>query len=87
MRAPAFSVQSGITAINQFPELVFQGYNGWLCPAGDIETLVNAIKELLQTETKRLTEMGLKGRQLVMQNHNAKKEAEVIKNAIQTYVN
>ena len=52
------------------PELVKPGINGWLFPAGDVEALAQAMREVLQTPVDLLAEMGRTGREAVQVRHN-----------------
>ncbi|MGA2496503.1 MAG: glycosyltransferase [Tepidisphaeraceae bacterium] len=63
------------TSIAGIPELVQPGVNGWLVPAGSVDALAEAMREVLHTPVERLTEMGLAGRQRVLEMHNASREA------------
>jgi colanic acid/amylovoran biosynthesis glycosyltransferase len=63
------------TRIAGIPELVVDRETGWLIPAGDLEALVNSMREMLRTPVDQLSQMGLRGRNLVAQNHNALHEA------------
>jgi glycosyltransferase involved in cell wall biosynthesis len=67
------------TYIAGVPELVEAGQNGWLVPAGNAESTAQAIIQILQTPTDRLTQMGNAGVQKVRQNHNARTEAVKMK--------
>jgi len=57
------------------PELVHPGVNGWLVPAGDVDSLATAIREALNTPIERLREMGAHGRESVLECHDIRKEA------------
>lgn len=63
------------TYIAGTPELVKPGENGWLVPAGSSDALAAALKDVLKTSTKVLTEMGMRGKQLVQEFHRADIEA------------
>lgn len=63
------------TSIAGIPELVRHGIDGWLVPAGDVDALVNAIRELLQTPPDRLVQMGTKARDRVRVRHCSDTEA------------
>ena len=63
------------TYIAGTPELVRPGENGWLVPAGSCEALAAALKEVLQTPTDVLTEMGACGKRTVQELHRADFEA------------
>ena len=46
------------TFVAGIPELVINGHNGWLVPAGSVEALTSAIEELLLTPARQLSDMG-----------------------------
>jgi glycosyltransferase involved in cell wall biosynthesis len=58
------------TYIAGIPELVVPGECGWLVPAGAIEPLVAAMREILDTPVERLSAMGLAGRARVEAQHD-----------------
>lgn len=62
------------TCIAGIPELVEDGANGWLVPAGSIEHLVDAMRQALEAPLDRLEEMGLRGRAAVLERHDPKTE-------------
>ncbi len=74
------------TYVAGIPELVRPEKNGWLCPASDVTALVQSMTEILSAPTDRLTIMGLNGRELVAKNHDIRKEADVLANAIRDSV-
>ena len=49
------------TYIAAHPELIKQGVNGWLVPAGAVEPLVDAMVEALTADPARLEQMGRAG--------------------------
>jgi glycosyltransferase involved in cell wall biosynthesis len=59
------------TYIAGIPELVVPGKNGWLVPAGSVEALVDALREVTRTPVATLTEMGKEGRRAVLANHHS----------------
>lgn len=63
------------TFVAGIPELVRNGINGWLVPAGDEAALATAIADALRTEPKRLEEMGRAGAEAVRAAHDATTEA------------
>jgi len=63
------------TQIAGIPELVVHGCNGWLIPAGNLERLVDAMRQALDTPVERLREMGAKGRAAVHEKHDSAREA------------
>lgn len=58
------------TNIGGIPEVIKDGYNGFLVPVGDSDMLADAILKLIRNPELRKT-MGEKGRELVAQNFTA----------------
>jgi len=58
------------------PEVVEDGVNGWLVTPGSVDSLATAIREVLDTPTDRLFEMGLAGREVVRKNHDVRQEVK-----------
>lgn len=63
------------TYIGGIPELVRSGKEGWLFPAGDVETLLDALEEFLNTPEEVLARMGAAGHQRVLERHSVDVEA------------
>ena len=63
------------TFIAGIPELVEPDVCGWLVPAGSADALVPAMREALEAPVQRLQEMGRRGRERVIESHNARTEA------------
>jgi glycosyltransferase involved in cell wall biosynthesis len=63
------------TYVAGIPELIEPGQNGWLVPAGSVDALVDALRQMLVVPTDRLTSMGKKGRQRVLEAHDARTSA------------
>ncbi|MBL1321902.1 MAG: glycosyltransferase family 4 protein [Methylophaga sp.] len=63
------------TYVAGIPELVKDGENGWLIPAGDSEALTSAIRAMLEANSQKLTTMGINGFKAVNEQHNIKIEA------------
>jgi glycosyltransferase involved in cell wall biosynthesis len=63
------------TYVAGIPELVIPGENGWLVPAGDVQSLSDAILEAINTPLERLIAMGLSGRNRTLERHNSRTEA------------
>lgn len=57
------------------PELVEDGVNGRMIPAGSIDALEAAMAAVLATPTAELTRMGRAGRARVAERHDARREA------------
>jgi glycosyltransferase involved in cell wall biosynthesis len=69
------------------PELVIPGLTGWLVPAGDIASLVKAMREALSTEQQQWMRMGDAARQRVLDRHNIANEARKIEILMQEAIN
>jgi colanic acid/amylovoran biosynthesis glycosyltransferase len=63
------------TSIAGVPELVLDGQTGWLCPAGDVVRLAEAMVSCLQTPESELQAMGLRARVRVRERHDINREA------------
>nr|WP_246523718.1 glycosyltransferase [Gemmata palustris] len=63
------------TYVAGIPELVRNGANGWLVPAGDPVALAEALAEGLRTGTARLEDMGRAGVEAVRAAHDIRREA------------
>ncbi len=57
------------TYIAGIPELVVDGENGWLIPAGSREAITTAIHEVLRAEPAKLEAMAANGREAVRRHH------------------
>lgn len=74
------------TYVGGIPELVRPGENGWLIPAGSIEALVEALREVLAADASRLNELGANGRQRVLREHDAAMESAKLYELMKTYL-
>jgi colanic acid/amylovoran biosynthesis glycosyltransferase len=79
MEAMALSRPVIATYIAGIPELVQDGRNGWLVPAGDEVALAEAMREALTAPVDKLMRMGAAGRVLVLQRHDVVAEATKLK--------
>ena len=66
------------TRIAGVPELITPGETGWIVSAGSVDELAAAMREVLSTEPARLTQMGLAGRQRVLERHDIRRSAEIL---------
>lgn len=71
LRRPVLS-----TFVAGIPELVRPGQNGWLVPAGSVDELVAALREVLQTPRDRVEAYGQAGRSAVQERHDSGREAQ-----------
>ena len=63
------------TFVAGIPELVRDGKNGWLVPAGDVDALADAIVACLAADGEALARMGSAGRERVLARHDVDVEA------------
>ena len=64
------------TYVAGIPELVKDGRNGFLVPAGSTTALADVLKTVLSADLSVLEQMGKHGSQCVAQDHNARIEAK-----------
>ena len=70
LRRPVIS-----TFVAGIPELVIPGHHGWLCPAGDVDALTDAMQACLDAPTDLLMRMGDAARTRVLERHDVDREA------------
>jgi glycosyltransferase involved in cell wall biosynthesis len=75
------------TYIAGIPELVRSRENGWLIPAGSVDALVCAMRELMDTPRERRAAMGLAGRERVKKRHNLENEVATLESLMRASVN
>ena len=63
------------TFVAGIPELVLDGENGWLVPAGDVESLALAMQACLAATPEQLVRMGEAARARVLERHDVDREA------------
>ncbi len=68
------------TYIAGIPELVRHGEDGWLIPAGDVQTLANTLEQVCCATTGTLERMGEGARQRVLERHSIDTEAKKLAN-------
>lgn len=73
----AFAVRRPVisTYVAGIPELVENGVNGWLVPAGEVDGLARAMQEALQASPSMLMKMGEAGYAAVQERHAIATEA------------
>jgi glycosyltransferase involved in cell wall biosynthesis len=74
------------THVGGIPELVEDGKNGFLVPAGAVDTLAKAIRLTLEAEPERLYEMGAQGRERVVAGHDVAQEARKLISLFDRYL-
>jgi glycosyltransferase involved in cell wall biosynthesis len=73
------------TNVGGIGELVREGETGWLARPGDPERLAEAMKLALQASDEELTEMGARGRELVLRMHDVQREAAKLRELFAHY--
>jgi glycosyltransferase involved in cell wall biosynthesis len=63
------------TYVAGIPELVKDGKNGWLFPAGSVEDLARAMRECIESPVERLDELGNQGYHDVLAAHSIDRAA------------
>ena len=86
MEAMALSRPVLSTYIAGIPELVEPGRNGWLVPAGSVDALCAAIRELMETPVARLDEMGQAGSIAVRERHHLPTEVSRLEKHFKEFV-
>lgn len=74
------------TFVAGIPELVEPGRSGWLIPAGSVDALVSALREVLETSPARLAEMGEAGRSVVRARHDVRVTAATLRQLFEQHV-
>ena len=73
------AMASGRPVISTFvagiPELIRQGEDGWLIPAGDVDALVVAMEACLATPDATILKMGAGARTQALKRHSIDNEA------------
>jgi glycosyltransferase involved in cell wall biosynthesis len=77
LRRPAIS-----TYIAGIPELIEPGQNGWLVPAGSVDALVDAMREVIQAPVSELERLGRASRDAVLRLHNTPVEVRKLEGLI-----
>jgi glycosyltransferase involved in cell wall biosynthesis len=71
------------TYVGAIPELVRHGQDGWLFPAGSVHDLAAAMRECIEAPTSEITRMGAHARERVLERHNIKIGAKILKELFQ----
>lgn len=67
------------TYVAGIPELVLDGENGWLAPAGDLDRLADCLRRCLEADADRLLSMGSRARERAIKRHAIDLQAERLK--------
>jgi glycosyltransferase involved in cell wall biosynthesis len=73
------------TYIAGIPELVQNGVNGWLVPAGSSEHVADAMRAALDATPEQLSEMGQRGYERVREMHDAEHNARTLLSLFERY--
>ena len=76
MEALALGRPAISTYLAGIPELIEDGVNGWLIPAGSLAAMTTAIRRALDTGPVTLAAMGKAGAQAVAERHDVQREAQ-----------
>jgi colanic acid/amylovoran biosynthesis glycosyltransferase len=63
------------TYIAGIPELVHNGVNGWLIPAGDVQALADAMRDVVEHDDHALAAIGERARERAVARHSIDIEA------------
>lgn len=74
------------TRITGVPELVAHGINGWLVPADDGPSLVEALHAFASTPSQTLRSMGRSAHEAVREKHNITTESSKLKKIMHRYL-
>ncbi len=75
------------TFVAGIPELVSPGECGWLIPAGSVEDLRDAVRDVLHTDATTLARFGEEGQRRVRARHDVKITAADLHGLLRRYVN
>jgi colanic acid/amylovoran biosynthesis glycosyltransferase len=73
------------TYVAGIPELVEPEKCGWLVPAGSVDALAVTMKDVLRALPERLEHMGREGRRRVLEAHDVRKNAQMLKTLFDRY--
>ena len=76
MEALALGRPAITTYVAGIPELMENGVNGWLIPAGSLAAMMSAIRRALDTPPDALAAMGKAGAAAVAERHDVNREAQ-----------
>lgn len=76
MEALALGRPAITTYVAGIPELIEDGVNGWLIPAGSLAAMTRAIRRALDTSPDALAAMGKAGAAAVAERHDVNREAQ-----------
>lgn len=84
----AFALERPVisTYVAGIPELVAPGVSGWLVPASNVERLVDAMRDALDSPSEALAAMGRAGREATWARHRVRSEAARLARCIERAV-
>jgi len=74
------------TYIAGIPELIQPNRSGWLVPAGSVEELAIAMRQILSLPLETIAEMGKIGAEMVNKQHNATTESQKLLKLFQSQI-
>ncbi|WP_342596642.1 glycosyltransferase family 4 protein [Cyanobacterium aponinum UTEX 3222] len=74
------------TYVAGIPELVVENESGWLCFAGDVESLTEKLEKALSLSPEKLNQIGIISKKKVKYNHDIEIEAKKLKNLFEIVV-
>ncbi|PHV62675.1 glycosyltransferase family 4 protein [Cyanobacterium aponinum] len=74
------------TYVAGIPELVVENESGWLCFAGDVESLREKLEKALSLSPEKLNQIGIISKKKVKYNHDIEIEAKKLKNLFEIVV-
>jgi glycosyltransferase involved in cell wall biosynthesis len=74
------------TYIAGIPELIQPNSSGWLVPAGSVEELAIAMRQILSLPLEKIAEMGKIGSEMVKKQHNATTESQKLLKLFQSQI-
>jgi len=74
------------TYIAGIPELIQPNRSGWLVPAGSVDALAIAMRQILNLPLEEIADMGKIGSEMVIKEHNATEEAKKLVKLFQSQI-
>jgi glycosyltransferase involved in cell wall biosynthesis len=74
------------TYIAGIPELIQPNRSGWLVPAGSVDELAIAMRQLLALPLEKIEEIGKNGAEMAKTQHNATEEAKRLVKLFQSLI-
>jgi glycosyltransferase involved in cell wall biosynthesis len=74
------------TYIAGIPELIQPNRSGWLVPAGSVDDLAIAMRQILSLPLEKIAEIGKIGAEMVNKQHNATTESQKLLKLFQSQI-